>query len=221
MFGFVLRRNLTAGQCDLVPRPRGSVRVRAADFPPRPYLVDGSFSEARARQTTRPPVYPKAALSEAAERELNQAVMAAPMPASEGSTIAMPAPTTAVRGAATAGEARNLCTAHAPASRPANIGPAPPHTQTPAPDHPSVSAAPIIRGSTGGRRDATLALGVVPDLLDESLMRLDAELDHDVDEKVQEALDIVARQLPARPGFASRAAPTARTPIRRWLRARW
>src|ERR1700686_3636290 len=49
--------------------------------------------------------------------------------------------------------------------------------------------------SSGGGEAATFASGVVPDLPDEALMALDAELDHDIDEEVEELLDVRAREL--------------------------
>src|SRR6202795_2737401 len=55
---------------------------------------------------------------------------------------------------------------------------------------------PTIRGA-GRRRSSALALRLEPDFLDEALMPLDAELDDDVDEKVQQALDVAARQFAA------------------------
>src|ERR1700681_3428751 len=55
---------------------------------------------------------------------------------------------------------------------------------------------PTIRGA-GRRRSSALALRLDPDFLDEALVPLDAELNDDVDEKVQQALDVAARQFAA------------------------
>src|SRR5215813_9424033 len=44
----------------------------------------------------------------------------------------------------------------------------------------------------GFGQTATAALGLIPDLLDEALVALDAELDDDVDEEVEKALDVRA-----------------------------
>src|SRR5205823_14284274 len=52
--------------------------------------------------------------------------------------------------------------------------------------------------SGGAGEAATFASGVVPDLPDEALMALDAELDHHIDEQVEQLLDVRARErLPA------------------------
>ena len=48
--------------------------------------------------------------------------------------------------------------------------------------------------------DATLAFGLVPDFLDEALVRLDAELDHDVDQEIKRLL-MSSRASSRPPGF--------------------
>src|SRR5262245_60384611 len=51
--------------------------------------------------------------------------------------------------------------------------------------------------SAGARQAATFAFGLIPDFFDEALVTLDAKLDDDIDEQVQEALDVRARKLRA------------------------
>src|SRR5438132_1593384 len=53
----------------------------------------------------------------------------------------------------------------------------------------------LERDSSGGGEAAAFASGVVPDLPDEALMALDAELDHHINQQVEELLDVRARQL--------------------------
>src|SRR5580693_339383 len=57
------------------------------------------------------------------------------------------------------------------------------------------ASGPLAFLHSGGRCDPTLALRVVPDLLDEALVRLDAELDDDIDQQIEQALDVVACEL--------------------------
>ena len=51
---------------------------------------------------------------------------------------------------------------------------------------------PARPASAGGRQAAALALGVIPDLFDEALVALDAELDHDIDQQIEQVLDVRA-----------------------------
>ena len=52
-----------------------------------------------------------------------------------------------------------------------------------------------LRGLADGRQATAFAVRGVPDLLDEALVALDAELDHDIHEQVEELLDVRAGQL--------------------------
>src|ERR1700730_293989 len=65
----------------------------------------------------------------------------------------------------------------------------------PARSHPGAARGRRAVRSSGGGEAATFASRVVPDLPDEALMALDAELDHDIDEEVEQLLDVRARQL--------------------------
>src|ERR1700730_1196325 len=55
---------------------------------------------------------------------------------------------------------------------------------------PTVPDQPLKRGAQA----TTFAVRLIPDLFDKSLMALDAELNDDIDQEVQEFLDIGARQ---------------------------
>ena len=46
---------------------------------------------------------------------------------------------------------------------------------------------------------AALALRLIPDLLDEALVALDAELNDDIDQQIEQALDVAARAAPGPP----------------------
>ena len=54
------------------------------------------------------------------------------------------------------------------------------------------------RGLTRGAQATAFAVRVIPDLFDEALMALDAELNDDIDQEVEEFLDIGPRQFLAR-----------------------
>src|ERR1700676_2410002 len=49
-----------------------------------------------------------------------------------------------------------------------------------------------------GAQATAFAVRLIPDLFDEALMALDAELNDDIDQEVQELLDVGARQFLAR-----------------------
>ena len=139
---------------------------------------------------------------------------ATPMPAIRGAAIAIAAPTVTVSGAAMAGDSKNLCHFARPRANPASIG-----TERPRRKWRGLtsleSARCSLSTSSGRLDDSALAFGVVPDLFDESLVGLDPELDHDVDQQIQQTLDLAPRQVRSRLDFASPEAPTARMPARR------
>src|SRR6266403_1202631 len=52
----------------------------------------------------------------------------------------------------------------------------------------------VLRGLSGGLPGAAVAVGLKPGLFDVALVVLNAELDHDVHQEIQEALDVLARE---------------------------
>src|ERR1019366_5207789 len=107
----------------------------------------------------------------------------------------MPTPAIAVKGTATRGDVRNLCACARPRIRPASMGPCTEAYANTRPDQPCANDRSTSAHSRRGK-GRLLASGVVPDLFDESLVALDAELDDDVESQVQQILDVGPCEIP-------------------------
>src|SRR5271163_3099146 len=63
------------------------------------------------------------------------------------------------------------------------------------------SVTPIHGGALGGRECAAFACGIKPDLLDVTLVPLDAELNDDIDQQIKKLFDIGSGELLAALGL--------------------
>src|ERR1700727_714154 len=71
-------------------------------------------------------------------------------------------------------------------------------TTAPAASAPKIAGQRAVARLDAGGETATLALGVIPDLLHKALVALEPKLNDDINQEVEELLDIGPRQLPTR-----------------------
>src|ERR1700674_2904289 len=71
-------------------------------------------------------------------------------------------------------------------------------TTIPTSDRPNTLGQRAFEGLDAGGEGTTLALGVIPDLFDVSLVALEPKLNHDIHEQIEKLLDIRPEQLPPR-----------------------